>query len=297
MTSTPRLHTVLWTGLVGSGLLGTVALFAGCDSDVSASTSGSPTGTGSGTAAGTGSGTASGTASGSADGGGGMGGAGVGGGGTGGGGVGGAGGGMTFMCGDMGLMCDPGDICIRTEMTAGPMTNITYACEPDPCSPNPLDCTCADQLCPGGPGATCSVDMGVLVCQSGGVCAHPDTPILTPNGERAISTLRAGDLVLTMHEGRLEPRALLAATKTRVRDHAVVEVTLQSGRRLLVSAGHPTDDGRLFGDLVVGGWLGDERVQGLATRPYDESHTYDILPDSDSGTYVAAGALIGSTLR
>jgi hypothetical protein len=30
--------------------------------------------------------------------------------------------------------------------------------------------------------------------------------------------------------------------------------------------------------------------------PYPDAFTYDILPDSDSGTYLAAGALIGSTL-
>ena len=29
---------------------------------------------------------------------------------------------------------------------------------------------------------------------------------------------------------------------------------------------------------------------------YAHSHTYDILPDSESGTYYAGGLLIGSTL-
>lgn len=31
--------------------------------------------------------------------------------------------------------------------------------------------------------------------------------------------------------------------------------------------------------------------------PYGHEHTYDILPDSDTGTYVAGGVLIGSTLE
>jgi hypothetical protein len=210
--------------------------------------------------------------------------------------MGGAGGGMTFACGDMDLMCNAGDICVKTVTTQGPNETVEWTCEADPCAPDALDCSCAGSICQGG-GATCMVDMGVLVCQSGGVCAHPDTPIATPSGERPIRDLSAGDLVLSMHRGVLQPVPLLRATRTRVRDHAVVEVTLASGRQLLVSAGHPTDDGRLFGDLEVGSELGGERVTSLATRRYDESHTYDILPDSDSGTYVAAGALIGTTLR
>jgi hypothetical protein len=31
--------------------------------------------------------------------------------------------------------------------------------------------------------------------------------------------------------------------------------------------------------------------------PYEHAFTYDILPASETGTYYAAGALIGSTLK
>jgi hypothetical protein len=39
-------------------------------------------------------------------------------------------------------------------------------------------------------------------------------------------------------------------------------------------------------------------VRVIASRviSYGQSFTYDILPDSDSGTYVAGGVLIGSAL-
>jgi len=30
--------------------------------------------------------------------------------------------------------------------------------------------------------------------------------------------------------------------------------------------------------------------------PYAEAYTYDVLPDSDSGSYFAGGVLIGTTL-
>jgi hypothetical protein len=261
-----------------------------CGSDSSSSSSGSGAGTSTGAtggsaATGGGGGTASGSASGTASGGGGT-------------PSGGAGGGSPTTCGDMGLICMPGDICVQTIVTAGPMNTITYACEADPCAPAALDCTCAGMLCGGGgPGSMCSVEMGMLVCQSGGVCAHPDTPIATPSGERRIADLHAGDLVLSEHRGRLVPVPLRRATKTEVRDHAVVELTLSNGRQLRISAGHPTADGRLFADLALGGELDGARIEGIATRAYDAAHTYDILPDSDSGSYVAAGVLIGSTLR
>jgi hypothetical protein len=90
---------------------------------------------------------------------------------------------------------------------------------------------------------------------------------------------------------------LLRATKTAVYEHAVVELSLSSGATLRISGAHPTADGRLFRELGPGSLLGGERVLSVSTLPYPHSHTHDILPDSDSGTYVAGGALIGSTLR
>jgi hypothetical protein len=82
-----------------------------------------------------------------------------------------------------------------------------------------------------------------------------------------------------------------------VRAHRVVRVELEGGRVLEISPGHPTADGRTFGDLVTGGFL-DEQHEVVSARlvPYGYDATYDILPDSSTGTYFAAGALIGSTL-
>ena len=39
------------------------------------------------------------------------------------------------------------------------------------------------------------------------------------------------------------------------------------------------------------------RVVSAELVPYTHSHTYDILPASDTGAYYAGGVLIGSTLR
>jgi hypothetical protein len=79
-------------------------------------------------------------------------------------------------------------------------------------------------------------------------------------------------------------------------DHAIVRIELESGRVLEMSPGHPTVDGARFGDLAPGVELGNAAIASVELVPYEHPFTYDILPDSDTGTYVAAGALVGSTL-
>ena len=43
--------------------------------------------------------------------------------------------------------------------------------------------------------------------------------------------------------------------------------------------------------------LGGVEILAVDTVPYPYSHTYDILPDSETGAYFAGGALVGSTLK
>jgi hypothetical protein len=76
-----------------------------------------------------------------------------------------------------------------------------------------------------------------------------------------------------------------------------MHVTLADGTELRISAPHPTADGRTFGALHAGDSLDGRPVVSAELVPYAEPFTYDILPDSDTGTYFAGGALIGSTLR
>jgi len=81
-----------------------------------------------------------------------------------------------------------------------------------------------------------------------------------------------------------------------VAGHHVVRVSLDSGAVLEMSEGHPTADGRSFRDLLPGATLGSTRITSVQSVPYRHPFTYDILPASDSATYVAGGALVGSTL-
>ena len=64
-----------------------------------------------------------------------------------------------------------------------------------------------------------------------------------------------------------------------------------------ISAAHPTADGRTFGNLAAGELLDTTLIAQVETVPYSEPFTYDILPDSETGVYFAAGAALGSTLH
>ncbi len=173
--------------------------------------------------------------------------------------------GNTTCCGSE--CCGLGQICCTVNV--GP--SVTECSEP------------VDGTCP----------VGCPLC----VCADPDTPVATPTGEVPIAALRVGDLVYSMDGGHLAVVPVARVNRAAARDHRVVRVLLETGRTLDVSARHPTADLRTFGDLVAGTQIDGVRVTDVRTVPYRHDATYDILPRSDSGTYFAAGVLIGSTLR
>ena len=129
------------------------------------------------------------------------------------------------------------------------------------------------------------------------VCASPDTPIATPDGDRRIADLQAGDLVYTVEGNAIVAVPILRTNRTPVANHHVIRVKLADGRSLEISAGHPTADGRTFGDLFAGTRLDGAAVEFVEVVPYTHPYTYDILPLSRSGSYFAAGLLIGSTLH
>jgi hypothetical protein len=129
-------------------------------------------------------------------------------------------------------------------------------------------------------------------------CASPETRIATPDGERAIATLELGDLVYSVDHGAVLAVPLLRVASTPVAHHHVMRVVLETGRTLEISPGHPTADGRRFDELRRGSLLDEQSaVREADLVDYRFDRTYDILPASDTGTYFAEGALIGSTLN
>ena len=167
-----------------------------------------------------------------------------------------------------------------------------------------FECCDLGQLCCNIPGPiergpTCTPPTETGTCPLGCLncaCTSPGTLIATPAGERPISDLKVGDLVYSVHQGDLRAVPILVAHRELVTQHAVLRIELDDGRRLEVSGPHPTADGRLFDDLVVGGQLDGKTILSTQRIPYGHSHTHDILPASDSGTYFADGARIGSSL-
>jgi hypothetical protein len=182
------------------------------------------------------------------------------------------------------------DVTNITDITDVPADRI---CPPGTClSPShPTECRA-----PGGPLDGCCHCDDNGQCDQLCMCASPDTPIATPQGERPIASLVVGDLVDSIDHGRRVAVPLLRVHRTPVTRHVVMRVALGNGHVLLVSAGHPTADGRTFGALRTGDALGEQQVETVAVVAYPYESTYDILPASDTGTYFASGALVGSTL-
>jgi len=157
------------------------------------------------------------------------------------------------------------------------------------------------------PGASCGPDCTLTITCTDGIwqwgggqcpiCASPDTPIATPDGERAIASLNAGDLVYSVDHEAIVVVPLLKAEHTAVAHHRVMRVVLDDGRVLEISPGHPTADGRTFADLLPGSKLdAAHSVVSAELVPYAYEATFDILPASSTAAYFAAGALVGSTL-
>lgn len=206
-----------------------------------------------------------------------------------------------FNCGSCGNACTgPNPFCNGN------------ACDKAPCNVTPPPpagaLCCGTSICKTGE-LCCNVNIGPSItgcfppengtCPKGCpecVCASPDTPIATPSGPRPIASLRAGDLVYSMHHGQRVAVPLRSTQRVKAKAHHVIQVELETGATLRISAPHPTADGRTFGDLTAGGVLGGVRIQRVTVVPYPHAATFDILPESDSGTYFAAGVLIGSTM-
>jgi hypothetical protein len=174
-------------------------------------------------------------------------------------------------------------------------TTLQFCCNSQCCNAGEI---CCDVPGPVSAGARCvaPVNGTCPVGCNGCICNAEGTLIATPAGNRAIETLRAGDLVYSVDHGRMIAVPITMVHRTPVHDHTVMRVEFENGARLFTSPQHPTVDGRHFGEVTSG-----DRIDGLLVRsatpvPYRGSATWDILPASDTGAYYAEGVLIGSTL-
>jgi hypothetical protein len=79
--------------------------------------------------------------------------------------------------------------------------------------------------------------------------------------------------------------------------HLMVRLRLDDGRLLDASPGHPLADGRRLATIRLGDVVDGSIVTDATLEPYAGGWTFDLLPDGPTGTYIADGIPLGSTLR
>ena len=130
------------------------------------------------------------------------------------------------------------------------------------------------------------------------ICLAAGVRIATPFGEVPVQDVRVGMAVWTTDlQGRRILGVVLRIGQMQAPlGHVVVRLTLADGRTVMASPGHPTADGRTVGELKPGDRLDGSRVVAATPVGYSSSATYDLLPSGPTGTYLAGGVLLGSTL-
>lgn len=129
------------------------------------------------------------------------------------------------------------------------------------------------------------------------ICLTKGTLIDTPNGPVPVEQLRAGTAVWTVNESgrRIASSVLKTSSSTVPSGFFATGITLNDGRTVTASPGHPTANGRALADLRAGDILDGATIVLTERVPY-EGVTYDILPAGGSGVYWANGILLKSTL-
>jgi hypothetical protein len=130
------------------------------------------------------------------------------------------------------------------------------------------------------------------------ICLSVGTLIDGPDGAIPVERLRLGDPVWTLDlDGRRIPGVVIALGSTPAPpDHQVITITLGDGRSVTASPGHPLADGRVVGDIAIGDRIDGSAVVSLEPRSYGGAETFDLVVSGPTGTYLAGGIPLGSTL-
>ncbi|MDD9941820.1 MAG: hypothetical protein OXU20_12320 [Myxococcales bacterium] len=201
--------------------------------------------------------------------------------------------------------CPAGQVCLLAGADCLLDSPKAAQCIDDPCRGAPLDCACGAAVCRSleqraGMVLVCGVheQMEALICGvSVSECLSPDTPIQTPEGAVPVALLQQGDLVYSLEPSGIVVVPIAVAAARRVFAHQVLELALDDEAVVHVSESHPLLDGRPAASLKVGARVAGGRVvTAREVIPYGETHTYDVLPGSSTGAYLAGGVWMRSTL-
>jgi hypothetical protein len=130
------------------------------------------------------------------------------------------------------------------------------------------------------------------------ICLARGTPIDTPDGPRAVEALGVGDVVWSLDAaGRRIAVTVVAVGSAPVpASHQVVLLTLDDGRAVTASPGHPLADGRPVGSLVVGDPVDGARVVAADRISYAGGRTFDLVVGGPTGLYLVDGIPLASTI-
>lgn len=131
------------------------------------------------------------------------------------------------------------------------------------------------------------------------ICLVKGTLIDTPQGRIPVEQLSKGMIVWTTDDsGNRIAKEIVETTSTIVpSSFKVIKIELNDGRTITASPGHPTAEGRAIADYQLGNELDGAQIVTMDYITYENSMTYDILPDGPTGFYWANGILLGSTLK
>ncbi len=129
-------------------------------------------------------------------------------------------------------------------------------------------------------------------------CLSSKTSILTPSGDKVVTSIKTGDLVYSVNKaGDRVLAKVLRTQKVSVSNHFMTHLEFADGKVVDISPTHPMANGKLAGDLKVGEAYEGVEIVKTETVSYKDSATYDLLVDSETGFYYAGGILMDSTMR
>ncbi len=130
------------------------------------------------------------------------------------------------------------------------------------------------------------------------ICLTMGTLIDTPTGAIPVEQLQPGMIVWTMDKAGIRVTAsIIKISSTPVpSSFQVVKLTLNDGRTVTTSPGHPSAEMRSLGDYRVRDTLDRGQIVSIERIPYNAGATYDLLPSGGTGLYWANGILLMSTL-
>ena len=130
------------------------------------------------------------------------------------------------------------------------------------------------------------------------ICLTSGTRIDTPGGKLPVEDLVPGIMVWTVDKtGKRIAAPIIKMSKNPVPlSFEVVKLTLDDGRSVTASPGHPTSIGQALADYSPGDYLDGAAVFSKVTFIYLGSFTYDLLPEGGTGFYWANDILLMTTL-